>query len=83
MGLTPAVYYTFLVTAENDVSSQDSNVNVRSANVTATTEKGGTQVIVILAKNVIVALLSLVITQPIGYDHLNLVAEHEIFQNYH
>ena len=41
MGLTPAAYYTFLVTAENDVSFQDSNVNVRSVNVTATTEQGG------------------------------------------
>ena len=36
MGLTPAVYYTFFVTAENDVSFQDTNVNIRSANVTAT-----------------------------------------------
>ena len=41
MGLTPAVNYTFLVTAENDVSFQDSNVNVRSANITARTEEGG------------------------------------------
>ena len=41
MGLNPAVNYTFLVTAENDVSSQDSNVNVRSANATARTEEGG------------------------------------------
>ena len=41
IGLTPAVYYTFLVTAENDVSFQDSNVNVRSASVTATIEEGG------------------------------------------
>ena len=41
MGLTPAVYYTFFVTAENAVSSQDPNINIRSANVTATTEEGG------------------------------------------
>ena len=41
MGLTPAVYYTFLVTAENNVSSQDTNVDIRSSNVTATTEEGG------------------------------------------
>ena len=40
MGLTPAVYYTFLVTSENDVSFQDSNVDLRSANVTARTEEG-------------------------------------------
>ena len=44
MGLTPAVYYTFLVTAENDVSSQDTNIKFRSAKVTATTEQGGTQI---------------------------------------
>ena len=42
MGLTPAVYYTFLVTAQNDVSSQDTNINSRSDNVTATTDEGGT-----------------------------------------
>ena len=41
MGLTPAVYYTFLVTTENDVSFQDSNVDLRSATVTARTEEGG------------------------------------------
>ena len=41
MGLTPAVYYTFLVTSENGVSSQDTNIGIRSANVTATTEEGG------------------------------------------
>ena len=42
MGLTPAVYYTFLVTAENYVSFQDSNVDVRSADVTTTIDEGGT-----------------------------------------
>ena len=41
MHLTPAVNYTFLVTAENDVSFQDTNIGIRSANVTATTEEGG------------------------------------------
>ena len=40
-GLTPGVSYTFSVTAENAVSYQDNNINVRSANVTATTLKGG------------------------------------------
>ena len=56
MGLTPAVYYTFLVTAENDVSFQDSSVDLRSASVTATTEEGGTYILhksYFLAKNVI------------------------------
>ena len=47
MGLTPAVYYTFLVTAENDVSFQDSNVNVRSANITATTDEGGMYTVIL------------------------------------
>ena len=41
MGLTPAVYYTFFVTAENSVSFQDTNVIIRTANVTATTEERG------------------------------------------
>ena len=40
-GLTPGVLYTFSVTAENDVSSQDSNINVRTVTTTATTEEGG------------------------------------------
>ena len=40
-GLTPFVYYTFSVTAENAVSSQDINVNARTVRVTATTEEGG------------------------------------------
>ena len=40
-GLTPGVIYTFSVTAENDVSSQDSNIDVRTVTTTATTEEGG------------------------------------------
>ena len=40
-GLTPGVYYTFSVTAENAVSSQDLNINARTVRVTATTEEGG------------------------------------------
>ena len=40
-GLTPGAYYTFSVTAENAVSSQDSNINDRTATATATTEEGG------------------------------------------
>ena len=40
-GLTPSVLYTFSVTAENDVSSQDNNINVRTITSTATTEEGG------------------------------------------
>ena len=40
-GLTPSVLYTFSVTAENDVSSQDNNINVRTVTTTATTEEGG------------------------------------------
>ena len=40
-GLTPGVSYTFSVTAENAVSYQDNNINLRSVNVTATTLKGG------------------------------------------
>ena len=40
-GLTPSVLYTFSVTAENEVSSQDNNINVRTVNTTATTEEGG------------------------------------------
>ena len=34
-GLTPGVYYTFSVTAENAVSSQDNNINARTVNVSA------------------------------------------------
>ena len=40
-GLTPFVYYTFSVTAENAVSSQDININARTVRVTAITEEGG------------------------------------------
>ena len=35
------VLYTFSVSSENDVSSQDNNINDRSVSTTATTEKGG------------------------------------------
>ena len=41
IGLTPGVLYTFSVSAENDVSSQDDNINARSLSTTATTPKGG------------------------------------------
>ena len=40
-GLTPGVYYTFSVTAENAVSSQDTNITARTANLSARTEEGG------------------------------------------
>ena len=40
-GLTPSVLYTFSVTAENYVSSQDNNINDRTVTTTATTEEGG------------------------------------------
>ena len=40
-GLTPGVHYTFSVTAENAVSSQDSNINTRTLRATANTEEGG------------------------------------------
>ena len=40
-GLTPFLNYTFSVTAENAVSSQDSDVTGRTANIIATTEEGG------------------------------------------
>jgi hypothetical protein len=40
-GLTPGVLYTFSVSAENDVSSQDNNTNARSLSTTNTTEEGG------------------------------------------
>ena len=40
-GLTPGVLYTFSVSAENDVSSQDNNTNARSLSTTATTQEGG------------------------------------------
>ena len=40
-GLTPGVYYTFSVTAENAVSSEDSNINARTVRDIANTEEGG------------------------------------------
>ena len=40
MGLTPGTYYTFSVTAENAVSSQDT-INDRTATITVTTLEGG------------------------------------------
>ena len=40
-GLTPGVYYTFSVIAENAVSSQDNNINARTVRATANTEEGG------------------------------------------
>ena len=40
-GLTPGALYTFSVTAENAVSSQDSDVTGRTTNATAITEDGG------------------------------------------
>ena len=40
-GLTPGVLYTFSVSSENNVSSQDNNINDRSVSITATTEEGG------------------------------------------
>ena len=40
-GLTPGVLYTLSVTAENDVSSQDNNINARTVSITATTQEGG------------------------------------------
>ena len=41
-GLTPGLLYTFSVTAENDVSSQDNNADARTLSITAsTTEEEG------------------------------------------
>ena len=40
-GLAPGVFYTFSVSAENDVSSQDNNINARTLSTTATTHEGG------------------------------------------
>ena len=40
-GLTPWVVYTFSVSSENDVSSQDNNINNRSVSTTNRTEEGG------------------------------------------
>ena len=47
-GLTPGVLYTFSVSAENDVSSQDNNINARTLNTTATTLEGGLCILVSL-----------------------------------
>ena len=40
-GLTPGVLYTFSVSSENDVSSQDNNINDRSVSITIITTEGG------------------------------------------
>ena len=40
-GLTPGALYTFYVTAENAVSSQDNDITGRTTIATATTEEGG------------------------------------------
>ena len=40
-GLTPGVLYTFSVTAENDVSSQDNATTARSVSIITGTEEGG------------------------------------------
>ena len=40
-GLIPFLDYTFSVTAENAVSSQDRDVTDRTANINITTEEGG------------------------------------------
>ena len=45
MGLTPGADYTFSVTAENAVSSQDMNITDRTVNISATTEEGGNVVL--------------------------------------
>ena len=41
-GLTPFFSYTFSVTAENSVSSQDTDTAVRTTSVPITTLEGGT-----------------------------------------
>ena len=40
-GLTPGVLYTFSVSSENDVSSQDNNINDRSVSITIITTEWG------------------------------------------
>ena len=40
-GLTPGADYTFSVTAENAVSSQDMNIFDRTVNITVSTVEGG------------------------------------------
>ena len=49
-GLNPGAKYTFSVTAENAVSSQDSDVTARTANIFITTEEGGKTLEVSLEK---------------------------------
>ena len=49
-GLTPGALYTFSVTAENAVSSQDSDVTGRTTNIFITTEEGGKTLEVSLEK---------------------------------
>ena len=51
IGLTPGVLYTISVSSENDVSSQDNNINDRSVSTTATTEEGGAHVSYIILKH--------------------------------
>ena len=50
-GLTPGVLYTFSVSSENNVSSQDNNINDRSVSTTAITEEGGAYVSYIFLKH--------------------------------
>ena len=40
-GLTPGASYIFSVTAENEVSSLDINIDDRTVNITVTTDEGG------------------------------------------
>ena len=40
-GLTPGVFYTISVSSENNVSSQDNNINDRSASISIITKEGG------------------------------------------
>lgn len=46
--LVPFLTYTFSVTAENAVSSQDSNVIARTTSTTATTLEGGEFTVLVL-----------------------------------
>ena len=49
-GLTPGAKYTFSVISENAVSSQDSDVTARTANIFIATEEGGKALDVSLEK---------------------------------
>ena len=49
-GLTPGALYTFYVTAENAVSSQDSDITGRTTNIFIATEEGGKTLKVSLEK---------------------------------